>query len=79
MQALGARASQAFTSHPGVRARANTIALDPARIEPDTPLTPDLSPARVAHVLRPTSGFARSTVPTICGTKAYPSEPMGGA
>jgi hypothetical protein len=45
VQVLGYRGSQAFMSHPDVRAWANTLALNPARIPPDTPPTPELTAA----------------------------------
>jgi hypothetical protein len=35
MQVLGARASSSFTSHPDIKAWANTVALNPARIRPE--------------------------------------------
>lgn len=35
MQVLGARASSSFTSHPDIRAWANTVSLNPARIRPE--------------------------------------------
>jgi hypothetical protein len=45
MQVLGYRASQAFLSHPDIRAWAGTVALNPARIPPDSPPSPELAAA----------------------------------
>jgi hypothetical protein len=45
MQVLGYRASQAFMSHPDIRTWATTVALNPARIPPGTPPTPELTDA----------------------------------
>jgi hypothetical protein len=45
MQVLGYRASQAFMSDPDIRAWAATVPLNPARIPPNTPPTPELATA----------------------------------
>jgi hypothetical protein len=45
MQVLGYRASQAFMSHPGIRAWASMVALNPARLPPGTATTPTLAAA----------------------------------
>ncbi len=44
-QVLGYRASKAFLSEPDIRTWVNTVALNPARIPPGTPPTPELSSA----------------------------------
>ncbi len=45
MQVLGYRASQAFMTHPDVRAWASTVALNPARIPAHQPTDPELAAA----------------------------------
>jgi hypothetical protein len=45
MQVLGARASASFTSHPDIRAWANTVPLNPARVPPELADSPAVTAA----------------------------------
>ena len=59
MQVLGGRAATAFGAEPDIKAWANTVALNPARVAPGTTMTPDLAAAqeRFGRYVQP--GFAR--------------------
>jgi len=45
MQVLGGRASMSFASHPDIKAWADRVSLNPARIPPDMPATAELTAA----------------------------------
>jgi hypothetical protein len=59
MQLLGARASSSFTSHPDIRAWANTVSLNPARIRPELADSPAVTAALERLGQYAQSGMAR--------------------
>ena len=59
MQVLGNRASMSFTAHPGIKAWADRVSLNPARIPPDLADSAELSAAMVRFRQHVGPGMAR--------------------
>jgi len=68
MQVLGTRASMSFTSHPGIKAWADGVSLNPARMPPEMAGLPELA-AAVAR-FRESLGAGMSRMAELAGMSA---------